>query len=132
MPDDVVWPVSRQALGQLGENAAARYLTRQGYTLIARNWRYGRLGEIDIIAHPPGAALLAFIEVKTRRSRDAGAPFEAITPKKQQTLIHLIQAFLAEHPQYATCDCRADAIGAQVLMPERRIRITHLQNVLAE
>lgn len=39
----------RQELGRDGEDLAARHLERQGYTVLARNWR-ARAGELDIIA----------------------------------------------------------------------------------
>jgi putative endonuclease len=49
--------------GQLGENAAAKYLKKKGYKIIERN--YGkRWGEVDIIAISP-EKVLVFIEVKT-------------------------------------------------------------------
>ena len=47
----------RQALGTAGEEAAARYLTALGYTVLERNYRCGH-GEIDIIAERNGRSHL--------------------------------------------------------------------------
>ena len=52
-----------QALGARGEEAAARFLQRNGYTILERNWTCFA-GEADIIAVNDEA--LVFVEVKTR------------------------------------------------------------------
>ena len=62
---------SHLALGAEGEARAARFLARRGYRILARNVRAGGV-EIDLVA--TRGALLAFVEVKTRRTRDFGAP----------------------------------------------------------
>ena len=60
-----------KSLGQLGEDAAARYLKRLGYKILARG-HDSRLGELDIIA--VDSRTIVFVEVKTRRSTQAGHP----------------------------------------------------------
>lgn len=70
-------------LGQLGERAAARFLRKQGYIIIACGHR-DRFGEIDIIA--VDGRTLVFVEVKTRSSQDAGHPSEAVDLDKQRRL----------------------------------------------
>ncbi|MSY98262.1 MAG: YraN family protein, partial [Actinobacteria bacterium] len=66
----------KDALGQYGEEVAARYLSGLGMKVIERNWRC-EFGEIDIVASE-GIALVV-CEVKTRSSEAFGSPFEAIT-----------------------------------------------------
>ena len=39
---------ARGALGKYGEELAARRLAEAGMTVLERNWRCGRTGEIDI------------------------------------------------------------------------------------
>ena len=56
----------RSALGDRGENVAARYLRNRGFKIIVRNFRC-ELGEIDIIARD--GKTLVFVEVKTRLRR---------------------------------------------------------------
>jgi len=71
--------MDRRTVGAAGEEAAARALVREGWTLLDRNART-RSGEIDIVAERSGR--LGFVEVKTRRSRAAGTPEEAVDDGK--------------------------------------------------
>ena len=80
-------------LGRQGEEIACRYLTRQGYRILVRNYRT-RLGEVDIIAEQGGT--LVFVEVKTRRGRTCGHPFEAVTPAKCRQISRVALLYLAE------------------------------------
>jgi hypothetical protein len=64
---------------------------REGYELIARNWRCPR-GELDIVAWRDG--VLAVCEVKARRNSKFGDPFEAITPRKVLRLRRTTAAFV--------------------------------------
>ncbi len=58
------------------------FLRRQGYTIIARNWRAkGRKGEIDLIGWD--GKVLCFIEVKTR-SQPGLVPAEAAVDRAKQ------------------------------------------------
>lgn len=67
------------------------HLERQGYQIVARNWRC-KLGELDIIASQ--GPDLVFVEVRTRRGRVFGSPEESITPLKQRRLTRLAQTYL--------------------------------------
>lgn len=83
---------SRIKLGEYGENAACAYLKRQGYRILARNFRYRRYGEIDIVASKAG--VLSFIEVKTRASQRYGAPAEAVNLTKQRKIYRCAEYYL--------------------------------------
>jgi putative endonuclease len=72
--------------GSRGEALAAHWLTQQGFSIVKRNWRYGRY-EVDIIAHRTD--ILHFIEVKCRRQTIYGHPEESVSRKK---LEHILQA----------------------------------------
>jgi len=92
--------LARADLGRIGEDAAlARYLDL-GYRLVARNWRC-RLGELDLVVSNPERNLLVFCEVKCRRGRAYGEPFEAVHHAKQRKLRDLAQAFLQAAPSIA-------------------------------
>lgn len=81
-------------LGNKGERLAARFLKEQGYRIIA--WQYRTaLGEIDLIALD--GECVVFVEVKTRRSSDAGHPVEAVGHHKQTQLTRLALAYLKRH-----------------------------------
>ena len=90
----------RTSLGQWGEQVAVRFLTDRGWQVIDRNWRC-RYGEIDLIAHDAGAGVLAFVEVKTRRSDAFGGPLAAVDHRKAARLRRLAGQWLQEHPHHA-------------------------------
>jgi putative endonuclease len=81
----------RKATGRSGEDLAAQHLVQQGYTILERNYRL-RIGEVDIIARDE--EYLVFIEVKTRRSKRFGSPFEAVDIRKQQQIVKIAAAYL--------------------------------------
>lgn len=68
------------SVGRQGELAAAEFLTKQSYTVLERNYRTGRWGEIDLICRHDGD--LVFVEVKTRRGQSYGQAVQAVTPHK--------------------------------------------------
>src|SRR5687767_219854 len=72
----------RGALGDRGENVAARYLRNRGYKILERNFRCG-LGEIDIVARD--GRTLVFVEVKTRTVDDP-TPEDQVNPTKRHQL----------------------------------------------
>jgi putative endonuclease len=70
------------ASGRRGEDLAHRFLRRQGFTIVARNYRpRAGSGEIDLIAWEKDQ--LAFIEVKTRATDEFGTPDRAVDAEKQ-------------------------------------------------
>jgi putative endonuclease len=111
----------RRELGRRGEEAAASYLERRGYEILARGARLLR-GEIDIVARRAGT--LVFIEVKTRSGTECGRPEESVTPAKQAQLRRLAQAFLVRH-RLDDAPCRFDVI-AVLFSGDRRPVVNHL------
>lgn len=81
-------------LGRRGEALAARFVKRRGMRVVARGQRL-RPGELDIVA--VDGETVVFIEVKTRKSGDAGHPSEAIDATKRRRLTRLALAFLKGH-----------------------------------
>ena len=87
----------RAQLGRRGEEIAAAFLERKGYTILERNYRL-RQGEIDLIACQDGT--IAFVEVKTRRTLDYGVPAAAVTYPKQQKIRQAALAYLQGQEHY--------------------------------
>ncbi len=81
----------RQLLGRKGEAVAVRYLKKNKYRILEKNYR-NRLGEIDIIADDKGT--IVFVEVKTRSGIEFGNPKEAVTLKKQKTISRVALTWL--------------------------------------
>jgi putative endonuclease len=81
--------------GRQGEQMAYYFLRRQGYTMVARNWRCrGRKGEIDLIGWD--GSVLCFIEVKTRSSHGL-APAEAAVDRAKQRELRGMAALYLRH-----------------------------------
>jgi putative endonuclease len=81
--------------GIRGETYAYWYLRHQGYTMVARNYvSTGMKGEIDLIGYD--GAVLAFVEVKTRKAGegDRPTPEEAVTGEKQGHVTRIARQFL--------------------------------------
>ena len=94
-------------LGDRGERRAVRYLRKQGYRILARQYA-DRYGEIDIIALDGDQ--IVFVEVKTRRTADAGQPFEAVDDRKQQKIARCALAWLRQQRRLEQ-SCRFDVIS---------------------
>ena len=70
--------------GARGETLACRYLKRNGYKILFRNFRGRSGGEIDVVCRDNDT--LVFIEVKTRGREDFGRPVEAVDRQKQKRI----------------------------------------------
>jgi len=69
------------ATGRRGEDLAHRFLERNGFRVVARNYRTrSGVGEIDLIAWEQST--LVFVEVKTRTSDAIAAPERNVDPGK--------------------------------------------------
>jgi putative endonuclease len=88
-------------LGSQGEIFAVRFLRRNRYKVLYRNFRAPRGGEVDIVCRDKTCNTLAFVEVKTRRSLDFGSPSEAVTREKQKLIARGALAWLdlLGHPE---------------------------------
>ena len=112
---------SSAELGRAGQRAAEEFLGRKGYEILAVNYRRNRC-EIDIIARRD--VCTAFIEVKTRRGTQYGAPREAVTPAKQRRIIQTAWAYVVEKNE--TGDLRFDVI--EVMGRGGEFEINHIEN----
>jgi len=116
---------STKKTGDKGEVLAAEYLESKGYSIIKRNYRYGK-GEIDIIAKDPQEEGLVFIEVKSRKSLEYGSPEEAITKNKIKQLKRIAELYLYEN-EIIEILCRFDVI-AILMLPNQKPQIEHYVN----
>jgi putative endonuclease len=83
----------KKELGKKGEEIAIRFLKKEGYRILERNY-VCKMGEMDIIAREKDT--LAFIEVKTRTSTTFGPPQLAVNLTKQMQLSKVALYFLKE------------------------------------
>ena len=94
--------------GKDGEQLAATFLQKIGYTLLDLNWRHHHW-EIDIIATLGNT--LHFVEVKTRTSLQFGFPEEHISAKKMRHLKNAACHYHYLHPQYKSIQFDVIAIN---------------------
>jgi putative endonuclease len=70
--------------GRRGEKLACRFLRRNGYKVLYRNFKGRSGGEIDIVCRDNDT--LVFVEVKTRAREDFGRPIMAVDRQKQKRI----------------------------------------------
>lgn len=107
-------------LGEMGEQAAIKYLRSKGYIILETNWR-DKHKEIDIIAMDKDQII--FIEVKTRRNNYFGSPEEAVDMRKQRCLIDAADEYI--NTNNIDLDARFDIIS--VLMNSDNPDIKHIK-----
>lgn len=86
--------LNTRLLGSIGEAAAAEYLRRKNYRIVAMNYRT-RFGEIDIIA--TDKCNLLFVEVKSRKSKSFAEAHEYVDRRKQRKIINTAELWLNEN-----------------------------------
>ena len=79
-------------IGALGEVLAAKWLRRHGRKILFQNYRAPHGGEVDIVCRH--GKMLAFVEVKTRRSGGLGRPADAVTKDKERLIMRGAQHWL--------------------------------------
>jgi putative endonuclease len=113
-----------KSLGDRGEDAAARYLKRQGFHILERGYD-SHLGELDIIA--VDGRTVVFVEVKTRTSDDVGHPTEAIDDRKQRRMTQAALAYLKSKRLLQTA-ARFDVVAVTWPKDVRKPTIDHYKN----
>ena len=115
--------MSKTLVGNTGEKAACSYIASSGMQLIARNYRKGVGGEIDIIARD--GETIAFIEVKTRTGTSYGTPAEAVTPAKITKIVRTAEKYIMENKLF---DCALRFDVAEVYYNSGRYSINYIKN----
>jgi len=98
---------NKRATGNTYEEKAVKHLESIGFSIIQRNFRC-RMGEIDIIAQKDG--YLVFVEVKYRKNRGKGEPWEAVNYRKQQRIKSVARYFLMLYHYQEDMPCRFDVV----------------------
>lgn len=101
---------SRSA-GKKGEELACKYLKKDRYKILEKNYRT-KQGEIDIIAEDRGG-VLCFVEVKARSRTDYGNPEESVTYHKQKRLLAAAFNYL-ESKKIGSKDMRFDIVSVDL------------------
>lgn len=111
--------------GNKGEDLAYKYLQKQGYRILERNFRI-RGGEIDIVAREGDT--LVFIEVKTRYSHDFGPPVESMTFWKIKALLKTAR-FYIQKIGWDDREYRLDFVGVDFAESKDNPKIELIKNI---
>ena len=115
----------KKLLGKKGEDIALSYLTEKGYELVARNYRFSRYGELDLVMRD--GKYLVFIEVRTKKNKLYGSPLETIDYDKRRQIEKMAQLFLVKEKLSQDTFCRFDAVGI-ILSDNSEPEIEHIQD----
>lgn len=107
-------PWWRRWFGNRSERAGARFLKRQGYRILARNWSCSQ-GELDLVARD--ADCVVFVEIRSTGGEDIARPATSVDYNKQKRLTRLALAFL-QAKRLLGCSARFDVLA--VSWPENR------------
>ncbi|MBR5279823.1 MAG: YraN family protein [Clostridia bacterium] len=119
--------LNKRALGRFGEELSAQFYETAGFRTVARNWQWGKMGEIDLIVESPDQALLVFCEVKLRADPTFASAGSAVDGHKRRRIRKLAQCYLYANPRYNdycvrfdVCEVYPDSNGEYVvnLIPE--------------
>ena len=124
----------KRIVGDEGENQACKYLQKQGYRILERNY-LRKWGEIDIIAHKKD--VLYFVEVKTITANyhingtDWYRPEDNIHTWKIRRLKRAIQTYLAENNLSIEKEWEFSAITVVLKRKSRELyKLEHLENLI--
>lgn len=78
-------------LGKEGESLAAKFLEKNGYQILEKNWRFQK-AEVDLIAQKMNT--IVCVEVKTRTSNRIEDPQEAVRKKKIKLLVEAMNQYV--------------------------------------
>jgi len=119
---------TRRIRGRAGEELARGYLEDHDYSILANNFRT-RYGEIDLIVRRGG--IVAFVEVKARRDKQFGEPFEAVSPRKQNQIRRMAEMWLAVNEgdaALAGCDFRFDVVSIMLEEDDTAAQLLHIED----
>lgn len=116
--------INKQEIGKIGENIACRYLEKNNYKIICKNYRT-KIGEIDIIAQDITKEIV-FIEVKTRQNLNYGYPIEAINKQKLMHIYRTAALYILLN-NLERNNIRFDAV--EVYIANNKAKVRHIKNI---
>lgn len=116
----------KRAIGSEGEQIAVKFLKRNGYKILQRNYRC-RIGEIDIICFDHGTVV--FVEVKTRHGDLYGPPELSVTEAKKKRILRIASHYISKN-KIEGIDLRFDVISIFITSAEKHPEITHFKNAI--
>jgi len=112
-------------VGRAGEEIAAKYLTRNGYQILAKNLRLSHK-EIDLVAQKAGEIIL--VEVKTARFDSPVLPEEQLSSAKIRQLKQALVLYCREYRQPPTI-VRCDLLAISINQTAKMAKVKHFKNI---
>lgn len=109
-------------LGEYGEELATLHFIKQGYTILERNWFFGK-NEVDIICQKEEGVLVV-VEVKARNSDFFGDPQSFVSTGKQKSIVKVSNEYVLEND--LDVEVRFDIIA--VLKNSKQERLEHFED----
>lgn len=116
-------------IGRMAEVSAIQLYIDSGYKVLAKNFRHGKIGEIDIILQrilPSGIMEVVFCEVKCRRDTTFASPLLAVNYQKCRRIRTLAQIFLSQNAAFYDAQLRFDV--AEVTYQNKNFNVNILEN----
>jgi putative endonuclease len=117
-------PWWRRWFGSRSERAAERFLRRQGYRIVARNY-HCQYGEIDLVA--VDGSCIVFVEVRSTEGADPTTAAASVGNAKQRRLTRLALHFLQKH-RLLNQTARFDVLAISWPADHAEPRIVHHAN----
>ena len=112
--------MTKDELGNWGEEYSVIYLQKNGYEVVERNYRFQK-NEIDIIAKFGNNLII--VEVKTRQTAEIGEPWRAVTKSKQKQIIKVANQYV--QAKQVDLDVRFDIVS--IVHNSYRTEIEHIE-----
>lgn len=112
--------MTKDELGNWGEEYSVGYLQKKGFQVVERNYRFQK-NEIDIVAKH--GSELVIVEVKTRQTAEIGEPWRAVTRSKQKQIIKVADQFVKDNQ--IDLDVRFDIIS--IVHNSYKTEIEHIE-----
>ena len=118
-----------KTLGDTGEKIAKNYLREKGYKILDKNFRYSKLGELDIIAKRGNNIIFFEVKARMRKGLSEFKPEDNITQTKQKKLVKLAQIWLAKRK--LDTGWQIDILAIEIYR-DKSFDIRHLENAIAD
>ncbi|MEK7564579.1 MAG: YraN family protein [Patescibacteria group bacterium] len=128
-----VFTSEKQKIGELGENMAVKFLVKQGFKVLDRNYTK-KWGEIDIIAKKDSK--LYFIEVKSVSSivnPNSSSDYRAednMHPWKMQRLSRTIQTYLLEKDVDEDIEWQVDLLVVYLDLKTNKAKVKVVNDII--
>lgn len=118
-----------KTLGDTGEKIAKNYLREKGYKILDKNFRYSKLGELDIIAKRGNNIIFFEVKARMRKGLSEFKPEDNITQTKQKKLVKLAQIWLAKRK--LDTGWQIDILAIEIYR-DKSFDIRHLENAIGD